>query len=121
MTFRPWLMTELATLKRLWNVGYTAAEITHHLPGRSRSAICAAARRHDLPRRIDPIERDPVRLERSRYRKIQHAIRGLERQIERLRGEAEAIEQRTLSAMGSESERRGSPARFESGSAGRAV
>jgi GcrA cell cycle regulator len=47
---RGWTDEEILTLKRLWLQGLSAAKITKHI-NKSRSAICAAAIRYNLPAR----------------------------------------------------------------------
>ena len=53
-----WTTGDVKRLTYLWSIGCTSGEIAE-LMGRTRSAICAAARRHDLPRRDCPIGTKP--------------------------------------------------------------
>lgn len=54
-----WHDDEIAALRRMWDEGVSASKISRALPGpgRTRSAVCATARRLGLPRRDNPEHR----------------------------------------------------------------
>jgi len=56
---KPWTTVEVARLRHMWDeLGLTAGDIAKVM-GRSREAVCAAARRHGMARRNTPIAQKP--------------------------------------------------------------
>ena len=65
----PWSLADEETFRKLWLEGFSASKISERIPGKSRSAICAKARRMNLPARMGSISSKSERdLQQQRIR-----------------------------------------------------